>query len=81
MSNLYDQRGSTQPTTPTIISPVDAYVVQSLQSLIGRDVVVQTTKGSLRGCLRDVKPDHVVVQVSENYFFTRIAEIVWVMPY
>ncbi|MBU9713780.1 YuzF family protein [Evansella tamaricis] len=62
------------------VSLYDPFVVQSLQNIIGREIVVETSKGSVRGKLADVKPDHVVVQTKESTFFVRIQEVVWVMP-
>ncbi len=67
--------------TPNMMTVVDPYVYQTLQQLAGRHVVIQTTKDSVRGDLRDIKPDHVVVDVAGYLFFVRIQQIVWVMPY
>ena len=62
------------------VSLYDPFVFQTLQSILGRDVVVETTRGSLRGELTDVKPDHIAIQSKEASFFIRTQEIVWVMP-
>ncbi|MFA9559115.1 YuzF family protein [Evansella sp. AB-rgal1] len=59
----------------------DPFVVQSLQSVLGRNVVVETSKGSIRGKLADVKPDHICIHMKDATFFIRIQEIVWFMPY
>ncbi len=59
---------------------VDPYVFQTLQTIIGNTVVVQTTNGSVRGVLKDALPDHVVLDVSGSSFFIRIQNIVWVLP-
>ncbi|MFD1019872.1 YuzF family protein [Thalassobacillus hwangdonensis] len=64
----------------SIYSVIDPYVYQTLQSIEGSAVVVQTTQGSLRGLLKTVMPDHVVVEVSGAPFFIRIQQIVWVHP-
>jgi FKBP-type peptidyl-prolyl cis-trans isomerase 2 len=65
---------------PQMISSVDPYVVQTLQSVMGADVVIETTRGNVRGTVADVKPDHVVIDSSTSTFFVRIQQIVWIMP-
>lgn len=67
--------------TPQMVSLVDPYVYQTLQSVMGRNVVIETPRGSVRGQLADVKPDHVVIQMHGSSFFVRIQQIIWVMPY
>nr|WP_254434272.1 YuzF family protein [Halobacillus sp. Marseille-Q1614] len=59
---------------------VDPYVYQTLSSIIGQGVVVETTQGSVRGNLQTVMPDHIVVEVAEVPFFIRTQQIVWVSP-
>ncbi|GAF08200.1 DUF2642 domain-containing protein [Paenibacillus pini] len=44
------------------VYPVDPFVVQVLQSVIGKDVVVETVRGASRGTVAEVKPDHVVLK-------------------
>ncbi|WP_270182681.1 YuzF family protein [Alkalihalobacillus sp. CinArs1] len=65
---------------PTLTSLVDPYVYETLQSITGSMVTVETTRGSLRGVLQTVMPDHIVVQVKQTPFFIRIQQIVWVFP-
>ncbi|WP_370512129.1 YuzF family protein [Brevibacillus sp. LEMMJ03] len=65
---------------PYMLSFVDPYLYPTLQSVVGRQVAVQTATGSVRGVLRHVMPDHVVVQVHNTPFFIRTQQIVWVMP-
>ncbi|MFK3961554.1 YuzF family protein [Guptibacillus hwajinpoensis] len=65
---------------PQLISSVDPYVYQTLMSIEGRMITVQTTNGSLQGMLQSVMPDHIVLQVNETPFFVRIQQIVWVFP-
>ncbi|MEK5030833.1 DUF2642 domain-containing protein [Paenibacillus sp. FSL R7-0302] len=43
-------------------------------------VVLETTRGVISGCLVEVKPDHVVLDTRGRKFFVRICEIVWIMP-
>ncbi|MBF0707048.1 YuzF family protein [Alkalihalobacillus hwajinpoensis] len=62
------------------MSSVDPYVYQTLISIEGRLITVQTTNGSLQGMLESVMPDHIVLQVNETPFFVRIQQIVWVFP-
>ncbi|WLR46442.1 YuzF family protein [Halobacillus litoralis] len=61
-------------------SAIDPYVYQTLLSIQGAPVVVQTTQGSVRGGLKTVMPDHIVVEVSGTPFFVRTQQIVWVYP-
>ncbi|WP_160036971.1 DUF2642 domain-containing protein [Paenibacillus sp. An7] len=63
-----------------VVYPVDAYVVETLKSVIGKQVLLETTRGGISGCIADVKPDHVVLDVRGRNFFVRICEIVWIMP-
>ncbi|MFC7322105.1 YuzF family protein [Halobacillus campisalis] len=62
------------------LSLYDPYVVQTLQSVSGSSVTVQTTHGSVRGILTNVMPDHIVVENSGTPFFIRIQQIIWVFP-
>ncbi|KGX93767.1 hypothetical protein N781_00775 [Pontibacillus halophilus JSM 076056 = DSM 19796] len=58
----------------------DPYVYQTLQSVTGSQLVVETTKGTLRGTLTTVMPDHIVVEIDGTPFFIRTQQIVWVSP-
>lgn len=71
---------NTQPVMYT--SLVDPYVVDTLKTIIGRSVVIETVRGNLQGRLADVKPDHIVVKAYDNdtLFYVRIQQIVYVMP-
>ncbi|WP_416151580.1 YuzF family protein [Salipaludibacillus sp. HK11] len=66
--------------TVQYMTSYDPFVVQTLQSVQGSEVVVQTCQGNVRGKVADVKPDHVAIQVSDSTFFIRIQQIIWVMP-
>lgn len=61
---------------------VEPYVVEALQRVIGRSVVIETVRGNLQGILTDVKPDHIVVKAYDNdtIFYVRIQQIVHIMP-
>jgi hypothetical protein len=61
---------------------VEPYVVETLRTIIGRSVVIETVRGNLQGILSDVKPDHVVVKSYDNdtVFYVRLQQIVHVMP-
>lgn len=58
----------------------DPYFYQNLQSLIGKGVVVQTQRGSVRGTLTSVMPDYIIVDFSGNNFHIRTNNIIWVVP-
>ncbi|HEK9099913.1 YuzF family protein [Bacillus pfraonensis] len=63
-----------------VVALVDPYVVQTLQSIVGKRIVVETIRGSVNGTLRSVKPDHVVLEENEIPVFVRIQQIVWFTP-
>lgn len=65
---------------PIVVYPVDPYVVEALKCLIGKPVVLETSRGRINGCIVEVKPDHVVLDTNGRRFFVRISEIVWFMP-
>ena len=58
----------------------EPYVYEALTSLVGKRIVLDTTRGSVSGTLIDAKPDHVVIQEYDSTFYVRIKEIVWIMP-
>ncbi len=58
----------------------DPYVYETLRTIVGSDVVIETTKGGVHGTIKDVKPDHVVLESHGKMFFIRTYKIVWVMP-
>ncbi|WP_188540742.1 DUF2642 domain-containing protein [Paenibacillus segetis] len=63
-----------------VVNPVDHCVVDALMCLIGKVVILETTRGRIDGCVLEVKQDHVVLEQRNKNFFVRIAEIVWIMP-
>lgn len=63
-----------------VVNPVDHCVVDALMCLIGKIVILETTRGRLDGCVVEVKQDHVVLEERHKKFLVRIAEIVWIMP-
>ncbi|MEY8350823.1 YuzF family protein [Bacillus cereus] len=63
-----------------VVALVDPYVVQTLQSIIGKRLVVETIRGSVNGILRGVKPDHIVLEEKEIPTFVRLQQIVWFKP-
>lgn len=44
-------------------------------------MTVQTARGSVRGILKQVLPDHIVVEVAGTPFYVRTQQIIWVFPY
>ncbi|MGP1908629.1 MULTISPECIES: YuzF family protein [unclassified Metabacillus] len=69
-----------QSQVPQMITIVDPYVFQTLQSVLGKTLVIQTVRDSIRGVLKDVKPDHIVLQAGDSTFFIRTQQIVTIMP-
>ncbi|MDZ5610118.1 YuzF family protein [Bacillus pseudomycoides] len=63
-----------------VITLVDPYVVQTLQSIVGKKIVVETIRGRVNGTLRSVKPDHIVLEEKEIPTFVRVQQIVWFTP-
>ncbi|MFP7445561.1 YuzF family protein [Bacillus infantis] len=72
--------GTQQMQSPAPVFHFDPYVYQTLQSVLGRNLVVETVKDTLRGRLMDVKPDHIAVKSGDEIFFIRIVQIVTIMP-
>lgn len=73
----YNQMGNAQPMQVMVMEP---YVLEAARGLIGKYVVVETTRGSISGTLLDAKPDHLVIQQRDSSFFVRLCEIIWIMP-
>jgi hypothetical protein len=67
-------------TNNSLQSFYDPYVYQTLLSIVGKMVTVQTIRGSVRGSLKTVMPDHIVVESNETPFFIRTQQIIWVFP-
>jgi hypothetical protein len=67
-------------TNNSLQSFYDPYVYQTLLTIVGQMVTVQTIRGSVRGSLKTVMPDHIVVESNETPFFIRTQQIIWVFP-
>ncbi|WLR51903.1 YuzF family protein [Bacillus tianshenii] len=59
---------------------IDPFVVSTLESVVGKVLIVQTTRDTIRGKLKEVKPDHIVLLAGDSTFFVRIQQIVSIMP-
>lgn len=66
------------PSSPQLVALVDPYVYQTLQSIVGREVVVETVRGSVQGVLREVEPEHIILSSNRTTLFIRIQQIVWI---
>ncbi|BAU28545.1 uncharacterized protein DUF2642 [Aneurinibacillus soli] len=62
------------------VCPVNPYLFQTLCTLIGHDVVIETVRDKHAGRLIDVKPDHIVLETMHAVSFIRMQEIVSIMP-
>ncbi|MFS0555676.1 YuzF family protein [Brevibacillus sp. 179-C9.3 HS] len=80
-SYLFQEQAQQASSTPSMHTMIDPYLYQTLQSVIQREVAIQTTQGNIRGNVVDVLPDHVVLETGGSTFFVRIQQIVWVMPF
>ncbi|WP_425484315.1 YuzF family protein [Halobacillus locisalis] len=69
-----------QPMPLQYYTLVDPFVVQTLKSVVGKMLIVETTKDTIRGQLQDVQPDHIVLTAGDSTFFVRIQQIVTIMP-
>ncbi|WP_143804792.1 YuzF family protein [Paraliobacillus ryukyuensis] len=69
--------GMMQPKPVVVMEP---YVYAATTSLVGKYVVIETSRGSISGMVKDAKPDHVAIQQRDSTFFVRLCEIVWIMP-
>lgn len=58
----------------------DPYVYQALTALHNQSLAVQTTRGSVRGILQQVMPDHIVIMMGGAPFYIRTAQIIWFQP-
>jgi hypothetical protein len=67
-------------TNNNLLSFYDPYVYQTLATIVGKTVTVQTIRGSVRGSLKTVLPDHIVVESNGTPFFIRTHQIIWVFP-
>jgi hypothetical protein len=76
-NGMYPHRAQNGPMNLVVVEP---FVYIALNGLVGKRVVLDTNRGSVSGMVRDVKPDHVVIQEHDSTFFVRIREIVWFMP-
>lgn len=79
-------RANQLPIAPRIqaqpVFAVEPYFVQTLQSAIGKRLVVETTRGAIAGTLVDCKPDHAILKAAGGaLFLVRIAAIAWITPH
>ncbi|MBM0065674.1 YuzF family protein [Bacillus gibsonii] len=58
----------------------DPYVYAKASELVGAMAEVQTTHGAVRGTLKEVQPDHIVVEMGGTPFYIRTQQIVWFFP-
>ena len=58
----------------------DLFVYETLLSVIGTNLKIQMSTGTIEGRLIGAKPDHAILEANGNTFFIRIQEIVWMMP-
>jgi hypothetical protein len=56
------------------------YIYEAFSRFQGQSIAVQTTRGSVRGVLRAVMPDHIVVQMGGSPFYVRTEQIIWFHP-
>ncbi|WP_272514382.1 DUF2642 domain-containing protein [Bacillus cereus] len=50
-----------------MVSASNPSVYQILQSALGKYVIIETVRGNIRGKLKDVKPDHLLIEDTVLY--------------
>lgn len=65
---------------PEMVTPVEPSWLQRLLSVMGMDLIVETTRNTLHGTLLEVEHDHIVLQVGHEVLFVRCQQIISVMP-
>ena len=58
----------------------DPFVFEALRGFQNKSLAVQTIRCSVRGVLRKVAPDHIVVQMGGSPFYIRTEQIIWFQP-
>ncbi|AEN90034.1 hypothetical protein BMWSH_3152 [Priestia megaterium WSH-002] len=66
--------------TPSMVTHVDPYVYATLQSVQGKDVVIETVRGSVRGRVKNVKIDHVVIAAKGSTFLFEFSKLCGLCP-
>lgn len=83
MNHMYHQVQPMQSMSimqPEQVVVVEPFVYSATCTLVGKPVVLETSRGRLTGLVMDVKPDHLVIQERDSTFFVRLCEVVWIMP-
>ncbi|MBM4764417.1 DUF2642 domain-containing protein [Bacillus sp. B15-48] len=65
---------------PYIYTAFEPFLYHTLRSMLNQNVIVEAMKGTIRGVLSDVHPDHIVLHVKGNHYYIRTQHINWVMP-
>ena len=65
---------------PEMITPVEPSWLKRLVTMIGMEVVIETTRKELYGKLLAVEHDHIVLQIKYGITFIRCQQIISVMP-
>ena len=71
---------NTELQQPEMITPVEPSWLKRLVTMIGMEVVVETTRKELYGKLLAVEHDHIVLQIKYGITFVRCQQIISVMP-
>ncbi len=64
--------------TPKLRMDVEPYFYAELQTLVNKELIVETTSGNVQGVLKSVFPDYVTLKTNETSFCIRIKKIVWI---
>lgn len=81
MNPFYTQQRQMElSAAPKQVIVAEPFLYTTLQALIGKLIVVETSRGNISGVIRDVKMDHLVIQEAESTFFIRMCKVIWIMP-
>ncbi|MBC7338838.1 MAG: DUF2642 domain-containing protein [Firmicutes bacterium] len=66
---------------PSLVTGFDEpQFVRHLQSLVGQQVQVATVCGTIAGVLRQVFPDHILLETPQGPAHVRMRQMCWVRP-
>lgn len=67
--------------SPSLITGFDEpQFVRHLQAMVGQQVRVATVCGAIAGILRQVFPDHILLETAQGPAHVRMRQMCWVRP-
>ncbi|WP_199883946.1 DUF2642 domain-containing protein [Anaerosinus massiliensis] len=65
---------------PKMFMLVEPYWLKKLNSMIGMELIIETTQKELFGKLLEVEHDHLALQTKYGILFVRSQQVISVMP-